>query len=43
MSSEPNDESPPGPDPYDLERFVQAQASDYVQALSELRKLTARD
>ncbi len=25
------------PDPFDLERFVTAQASDYAQALSELR------
>jgi uncharacterized protein (DUF1810 family) len=26
-----------GPDPYDLGRFVNAQASDYEQALSEIR------
>ncbi len=37
MSSEPNDESPPNADPYDLERFVRAQAPDYARALSELR------
>jgi uncharacterized protein (DUF1810 family) len=37
MDSEPNRETLPEADPFDLERFVRAQERDYLDALAELR------